>query len=177
MEEMADSDAYVSAIGASSELSDIIKSIGSGDYTAPDKVFKAAVPDGVSAVTFEANGMETSGMSERLLSELDKRVVSAAATRLNSLDGATTLAATSVLIASDNFLCEGLDSAVTYIYHFTGTASVMLTFLPGDENIVSASGFFIMNDLFDGVTEEDIADLLAERAYLPNCEVHQLQMS
>jgi hypothetical protein len=176
MTEMAESEAYVSAVGASSELSDIIGSVSGVDGSAPDKVFKVTVPDGVSAAMFAANGMEMQDMSERLFSELDKRFVSAAATRLNSQDGAPTLAAMSVLTVGGSFLCDDLDNAVIYLYHFTGTASVMITFMPGVENIVSASGSFLMNDILGDVTEEGIAGLLAEGAYLPDCEVTQLQI-
>jgi hypothetical protein len=176
MTEMAGSDAYISAMSASAELSAIIGTISGGDYSKPDKVWKVTVPDGASAAVLEAYGMETSDISERLMSELDKRIVSAAATRLNAMSGAATIAAASILTVNDDFLCEGLDHSVIYIYHFDGAASVMINFLPGDESIVSEGGCFIVDDIWDDIPEEGIADFLAENAYLPNCEVSLLTM-
>jgi hypothetical protein len=173
MAEMADSDDYISFI--MSAPSDFLDQIDSGDYSAPSKVFKVTVPDGVAKVMLEAYDMEVPELSDRLLAEMDRRVVSSAATRLTGMSGAETLAAVSILTTGDQFLCEGLEHSVIYLYYFQNGTPVMITFTPGDENIVSASGSFVVYDELNGADEDDLAALFTEGAYLPNCEVEQLE--
>ncbi len=176
MTEMADSKDYISAMSVSPELSGAIAQIGGGDYSEPDQVFKVTVPDSISAAAFEAHGEENPDVSDTLRLELDKRFVSSAALRLNSTDGAATVAAVSVLTAGRNFLCEGLDHSMIYLYLFRNGIPIMITFLPGNENIVSASGYFLFSGELDETDEDAVSALLADGAYLPGCEVERLQL-
>ena len=67
-------------------------------------------------------------------------------TQLNARNGATTIAAASILNHNDSFIFEGLHAATTYLYIFDNGYNFMVTFVPKGDNIVNASVNAVIDD-------------------------------
>ncbi|MEA4822852.1 MAG: hypothetical protein VB111_01895 [Clostridiaceae bacterium] len=121
----------------------------------------------------EYEGIE---LPEELRNEVEKRLISAFPTRINALNGATVLAATSMLNSSDVFIGKGLTHYTVYIYIFEAGTPISVTFIPGSDNVVSANSSFIINDILKEIESgTDLKEWLREYANLSDCDVSEVQ--
>lgn len=159
MDEKASSEKYVEVSSGGMGLEEVIDKLSEGDYTNPEKVYEIKLPqDGY----LEQMGADLSGLSETLKSEVYEKISVGLASTLNAKDGATSLAATSVLTGSTAF--EGkLESTVIYLYQFADRGnSVMVSFAPAEGNVITACCIFLTNEEIKTLeSEEEIQDWLS----------------
>lgn len=145
MVEAARDENYIYINSASKEIQEILQEIGEGDFQKPDKVFAVT---GDMEVLESLIGLEdVEEMSDALQENLYNRMFSALTNQLNGMAGAKSLAAVSVCTMGKTFVDETLENNVMYVYVYENGTPVTVTFVPGEDGAVSASGCFIMYEL------------------------------
>ena len=148
---LAECEEFIALCSGSSEITEFVSVIAKGNYTQPKAVFMI---ENLDELVFKNMAQDVS-----LPSEIEKMVKGRFAPvlpyQINAMNGAMAVAATSVLSHGDNFICEGLDNTVTYLYMFDSSYSFMVTFTPNDENIVNASVSVVMSEDLPKCTTED----------------------
>lgn len=161
MDELASSEAYVAAMSAAAELSEIISTIGAADHTAPDEIYLITFPEGSLQAVIGSGNL---GLPKELSSWIEYRAYTAIPAQLAAFSGATTLAAVSCISYNDSFLCRELTTPTLMLYRFSGEYSVIATFRPGQDGTVSEAALFVPNaGIFaDAKTADDISELLTK---------------
>lgn len=161
MDEMADSDEYISFYSGSKEMAEIVREIGKGDHSAPVAVYKITVDEKAMESWDMLSGLE--GLSETLKTAMRQKAFGAALiTQINAQDGATTLAATSICTAGKTFVSTEGDGDAIYLYVYESACPAAVSFVRGEDNSVSASGTFILNDGFDASSPESLEAFFGE---------------
>ena len=86
--------------------------------------------------------------------ELEKRSINSISTRINALQGSTSILATSFLVLEDSFNIDNLENNTLIVYLYEGKYLAMVTFVPGTENIVGASASFVISDSLSQINSE-----------------------
>lgn len=159
MEEKASNEKFVEIYSGGVDLEEVIDGLAEGNYTSPEKVYVIKLPpDGY----LEQMDEDLSGMSETLKTEIYKKISSGLASTLNGKEGAMSLAATSVLTGTTAF--EGkLETSVIYLYQFADRGnSVMVSYVPAQDNVITASCVFLTNEEIKSLeSEEEILNWLS----------------
>ncbi len=133
---------YMQIYGATKEIQEILGEIGEGNFDKPDKVF--AVKGDMEVLESLVGIEDVEEMSEALQKNLHNRMFSALTTQLNARAGVEALAATSVCTMGKNFVDETLEDNIMYVYVYENGTPVAVTFVPGEDGAISASGCFVM---------------------------------
>lgn len=156
MDEMASSESYQQAMGGSDELKQVMQSIGS--HGQPQAVYKITLPDTLITSSF---GVDTSDWSDALKKNLRDRTASTVISQLNSSMGVAKLAAASACTAQKTFVSEDVTEPVTYLYAYGGATPAAVTFVPGEDGAVMASGVFVFTDSLPTGSLEEVKELFA----------------
>nr|WP_122012174.1 hypothetical protein [Maliibacterium massiliense] len=174
MAQMANSEAYTRAISDAPALTNTVAAFGQGDYTAPRGVYRITLPEDALQTLFAAGGSDSfSALPDDLRAELEKRVNTSLVTMLNAQAGAQALAATSLVTATDAFLCPGVTAHQLYLYLFDEGTPAMVSFLACGEDIVTATGYFLQCEDIDLDDEDALADWVGQRL---GCSVEAVQI-
>ena len=161
MDEMADSDEYINFYSGNKEMAEIVREIGKGDHSAPVAVYKITVDEKAMEAWDMLSGLE--GLSETLKTAMRQKAFGAALiTQINAQDGATTLAATTICTAGKTFVSTEGDGDAIYLYVYESACPAAVSFVRGEDNSVSASGTFILNDGFDASSPESLEAFFGE---------------
>ena len=161
MDEMADSDEYISFYSGNKEMAEIVKEIGKGDHSTPVAVYKITVDEKAMEAWDMLSGLE--GLSENLKTAMRQKAFGAALiTQINAQNGATTLAATTICAAGKTFVSTEGDGDAIYLYVYENACPAAVSFVRGEDNSVSASGTFILNDGFDASSHESLEAFFGE---------------
>ena len=107
------------------------------------------------------SGLE--GLSENLKTAMRQKAFGAALiTQINAQNGATTLAATTICAAGKTFVSSEGDGDAIYLYVYENACPAAVSFVRGEDNSVSASGTFILNDGFDASSHESLEAFFGE---------------
>jgi hypothetical protein len=163
MEEMASSDTYLKLYSASSDIQDIVRTVGEGDFSEPKAVYKVAISEETLLALMEMTGSEeTEGMSDTLKEYVQSRIKSTFVNQINARGGATTLAAAGICTGEKTFFNDELTESVIYLYTYESAVPVAISFVVGEDGTVSATGNFILYEDFNVDTEQDIKDSFEE---------------
>jgi len=161
MDEMADSDEYISFYSGNKEMAEIVKEIGKGDHSAPVAVYKITIDKEAIEAWDMLGGLD--GLSENLKTAMRQKAFGAALiTQINAQNGATTLAATTICTAGKTFVSTEGDGDTIYLYVYENACPAAVSFVRGEDNSVSASGTFIINDGFDTSSMESLEAFFGE---------------
>ena len=161
MDEMAGSDEYINFYTGSKDMAEIVKDIGKGDHSAPTAVYKITIAKEAMDAWDMLGGLE--GLSENLKTAMRQKAFGAALiTQINAQNGATTLAATTVCSAGKTFVSTEEDGDAIYLYVYENACPAAVSFVKGEDNSVSASGTFIINDGFDASSPESLQEFFGE---------------
>lgn len=161
MDEMAGSDEYINFYTGSKDMAEIVKEIGKGDHSAPVAVYKITIDKEAIEAWDMLGGL--SGLSEELKTAMRQKAFGAALiTQINAQSGATTLAATSICTAGKTFVSSEGDGDAIYLYVYENACPAAVSFVKGEDNSVSASGTFILNDGFDASSPESLEAFFGE---------------
>lgn len=176
MNEMVQSEAYGELMCYSSEIIEIGNEIAKGDYREPNAVYKLDVNS--LADLYELGEKESPELTDTLRTYVENRYYSSMASNLNGAYGtAVDLAASSVYTAVKTFVSNELSESTIYIYTYSDSYPVMVTFTPGEGGAVSASGSFILDDEFRDDGGQDIDMLLEDTSYILGSKVEKLEIS
>jgi len=155
MDEMAGSDEYINFYTGSKDMTEIVKEISKGDHSAPVAVYKITIDKEAMEAWDMLSGLE--GLSENLKTAMRQKAFGAALiTQINAQNGATTLAATTICTAGKTFVSSEGDGDAIYLYVYENACPAAVSFVRGEDNSVSASGTFILNDGFDASSPESL---------------------
>ena len=161
MDEMACSDEYVNFYTGSKDMAEIVKEISKGDHSAPVAVYKITIDKEAIEAWDMLGGLE--GLSENLKTAMRQKAFGAALiTQINAQNGATTLAATTICTAGKTFVSSEGDGDAIYLYVYENACPAAVSFVRGEDNSVSASGTFILNDGFDASSPESLEEFFGE---------------
>ena len=161
MDEMADSDEYINFYTASKDMAEIVKKIRKGDHSAPVAVYKITIAKEAIEAWDMLSGLD--GLSENLKTAMRQKAFGAALiTQINAQNGATTLAATTICTAGKTFVSTEGDGDAIYLYVYENACPAAVSFVRGEDNSVSASGTFILNDGFDAGSPESLEAFFGE---------------
>lgn len=161
MDEMAGSDEYINFYTGSKDMAEIVKDIGKGDHSAPIAVYKITIDKEAMEAWDMLSGLE--GLSENLKTAMRQKAFGAALiTQINAQNGTTTLAATTVCSAGKTFVSTEEDGDAIYLYAYENACPAAVSFVRGEDNSVSASGTFILNDGFDASSPESLEVFFGE---------------
>ena len=170
IDEIAESEEYREVFSASNEVDTVSSKMGNGDYSAPKAVYK------ISEIELTQNISDMSSLSENLQKNIQNKIYVALPTMLNASVGTNEIAASSIVTDSKYFICNKLSDSCLYLYVYDGDYSSMVSFIPHDENIVSAGGCFITNKaLEDTSSAETIKDSLLKSGYIKSCKVEKTE--
>jgi hypothetical protein len=173
MDEMAESEAYVSSMSGAAELREITESFGSGDYREPEAAYKIVIPS--SAVKTALTLYSELQLPNSLMPEMEKKFIAGIPGRINALQGASTIAAMSVLTAGDSFVCKELKDKLLLLYLFEDGSAAAVTFMPGSGGAVGASCAFLVSEaLHIGISEEELGTWLEEAVQLVGCPISKI---
>ena len=178
MDEMAECDDYIALLSASPDMNNIIKEIGKNDYSVPKAVYKVTVtPEEIDRIFLGATGEETN-LPDEILSEARTRIVLSFPSRINAMEGAYAVASTSILTKSESFISNSNEEYSLYFYIYDGGYSACVTFVPGENNIVSATGYFIINDdLSNTASQDEFSQWLFDITRIMDIEVEDVSAS
>ena len=160
MEEMVKSDAYIEMYSQNQELIEMAAKAGDGDYTEPKAVYKITVSKNLMQML--AQGGTLTELSPTLREYVDRRMRGMIATQLNQSAGAQALAASSICMVQKTFANDTLDEVgISYLYTYENGFPIVVTFTPGEDNTVSASGSFIFSEDLSKATQEEMEQLFA----------------
>ena len=161
MDEMAGSDEYINFYTGSKDMAEIVKDIGKGDHSAPVAVYKITIDKEAIEAWDMLSGLE--GLSETLKTAMRQKAFGAALiTQINAQNGASTLAATTICTAGKTFVSSEGDGDAIYLYVYENACPAAVSFVKGEDNSVSASGTFILNDGFDASSPESLEAFFGE---------------
>ena len=155
MDDMAECDDYITLLSSSQDMNSIIKEIGGNDYSKPKAVYKVTVTTEEIDSIFLGEAGEDVDLPSEILSEARKRLVLSFPSRINAMEGAYAVASTSILTTSESFISNAGEDCSLYFYIYDGGYSACVTFVPGENNITSATGYFIINDDLSNVASQD----------------------
>lgn len=154
LDEMAKNEDYLNLFTMQPDIINIVKDIAAGDYTQPESVYKIDIPlENIDSLYAEV--VQSGEMSEGLNRAIERKMRGAVITQINALGGAEQLAASSILTAGKQFVCEGLETDLMYLYICEDSAPVAVYFTVDEDYTVYASGNYLTyKDLTTNSTEE-----------------------
>ena len=158
MDEMADSQSYVQMFTGNMQISEVIQSNTSGDYSEPLVVYEVVLKND-NFLGLLGNDETQESMSDELKEIINKKINASVITQLNAYGGSENLAASTICTAGISFVNNEVKEDIIYIYVYENTAPVAVMFLQEGNDIVSANGTFMFGEEFINLTEESISDL------------------
>lgn len=153
------SEDYIEIMGYSTLAeSELFEKVRAGEYTEPTGIYELKL-SGDRGYYFTAFGinLDSLSLSDELKDYItDKVNVSFANVLNNSRVGAEAVALTSVLTVSKLFDCEDLEESTGYIYTFENGMPVLINFVKGEDNAVSATASLILLDGEDTSSAEGL---------------------
>lgn len=175
MAEMVNNEEYISYYTYSSQLKELVNKIAEGNYDLPKNVYKITLLPGFFQEMADSYDMNIDGISESLQEDLEKKMISSIGSFVNGISGTEAVAVSSIVSAGGCFVCDGVTEHLIYIYIFEGGYPVFVSFNPGKDGAVSASGSFILNDKFKDMNEDIIKELMENMLMITQYEVEKVQ--
>lgn len=158
MSEMVKSPEYGKMYSQNETLIAQLETAGQGDYTKPKAVYQVTVSEDLIKTMTQFMLMDE--LSPALKEYVYQRMRGMLATQLNQDGGAEALAASSITMAQKTFVCDTLDQTGTsYLYTYETGFPILISFTPGEDHTVLASGSFIFSKNFAQATEEELEKL------------------
>ncbi len=154
LDELAGSEECVNLYSASPEINAIISG-AAATHGEPKAVLALTVPDTLVEIP--------DGISPELGSFLARRTLSALPSQMNASAGAATLAASAICTVSKTFAAQDAKDVI-YLYLYDDAVPAAVTFLTGEDDTVSATATYILDDHYDLTTADDIQDLFGDLA-------------
>jgi len=160
MDEMAKSELYHATMTSSDTVIGKLGAIRESSFEEPETVYTISLNEDYIAMMSEWEEMPD--ISDTLKEVLNTKLIGAFATQINALAGAETLAASAVCAAGKTFVDANCKENLVYLYVFANGVPAAVTFVPGEDGAVSASGTFILYDGVDFTDENAVKDFFAE---------------
>ena len=178
MDEMINNESYQEVMASSSDLESAFKMLAVGDYSKASAVYEIHIPDRTydNFISINQEGDVKNDMSEKLYTELKGRMTVSLANMINGrYNGASYLAASSIVSASKVFVNTELEESKVFLYTFETGFPIMISYVKGDGGAVTATGYFLMNENLVGATKDDIDTMVKDTFYLSGSMVELVE--
>jgi len=160
LEEIAESEDYLSIYSSDEELRNIIDTFAEGDHSDPAVIYRLTLSE-ESVKSLCGTDILTS-LSHELQAFLESRVQASIINIANARGGSTALAATSICTAGKTFVSDEITADTIYLYTFENAVPVAVSFTVGEGNTVSASGTFLIAEELNTDSPETIREFFSE---------------
>ena len=160
LEEIAESEEYLSIYSADPELLDIIDTFAEGDHSDPKTIYRLTLSE--ETVKSLCGTDVLTSLSPKLQDFLEGRVQASVINIANARGGSTALAATSICTAGRTFASDEITADTIYLYTFENAVPVAVSFTVGEGNTVSASGTFLIAEELNTGSPESIKEFFSE---------------
>ncbi len=160
LEEIAESDDYLSIYSSDSDMMSIVHSFAEGDHSDPKAIYRLTLSE-ESVKSLCGTDILTS-LSPELQAFLESRVQASIINIANARGGSTALAATSICTAGKTFVSDEITADTIYLYTFENAVPVAVSFTVGEANTVSASGTFLIAEELNTDSPETIREFFSE---------------
>ena len=160
LEEIAESEEYLSIYSTDPELLNIIDTFAEGDHSDPKTIYRLTLSE-ESVKSLCGTDVLTS-LSPKLQDFLEGRVQASVINIANARGGSTALAATSICTAGRTFVSDEITADTIYLYTFENAVPVAVSFTVGEGNAVSASGTFLIAEELNTGSPESIKEFFSE---------------
>jgi len=157
MAEMAGNEAYLEVYTSNDEVAEAVSAIGEGDYSEPKEVYQLTIPAEAILSLADMADVEK-GLSDRLKKFIESKMSAAIISQINSMEGATSLAAVSICAGQKTFVSDELTENTIYLYTYEDAVPAAVVFISGEDNTVLATGYFILNENFKADMQQDIQE-------------------
>jgi hypothetical protein len=140
-------DYLYATIGSPTIVDGAIERMNNTDDSTPVAVYELVID--TDRLISEIANFNISDMSPALKRSIEITAINSIALRLNSSAGSEAVAISSVLSYGKSFVCGGLKNDTVYIYEFENGYPVFVTFIKGDDNIMSVNGNVVFVDNLD----------------------------
>ena len=138
---------YLSLYTGDTEILDLLTGAVEGkDYTSPDVVYGIRVSENALDQIFSLEPDYLESLPEELRQKVRDRFFQGLPNQLNAMNGAETLAATSICTTSRLFVDPGVTEGIIYLYTYHNGTPIAVTFQPGEDGAVSAHATFLFYD-------------------------------
>ena len=156
LEEIAESEEYLSIYSADPELLDIIDTFAEGDHSDPKTIYRLTLSE--ETVKSLCGTDVLTSLSPKLQDFLEGRVQASIINIANARGGSTVLAATSICTVGRTFASDEITADTIYLYTFENAVPVAVSFTVGEGNTVSASGTFLIAEELNTGSPESIKE-------------------
>lgn len=140
MGKLANDQEYIKICSHAKDVNNIVANIAKHKYDVPKKIFS------INQISFKS--VDNSLIIDKLLRSIPLKI--------NSLNGSTLLAATSLLVTEDAFFYKMRpQEPVIYLYLYEGDWHSMVIFRPVRDNIVQAYSYFVHHKMLNESKEKD----------------------
>ena len=160
LEEIAESEEYLSIYSSDKELLNIIASFAEGDHSDPKTIYRLTLSE-ESVKSLCGTDVLTS-LSPKLQDFLEGRVQASIINIANARGGSTALAAASICTAGKTFVSDEITADTIYLYTFENAVPVAVSFTVGEGNTISASGTFLIAEELNTGSPESIREFFSE---------------
>lgn len=160
LEEIAESEEYLSIYSADPELLDIIASFAEGDHSDPKTIYRLTLSE--ETVKSLCGTDVLTSLSPKLQDFLEGRVQASIINIANARGGSTALAATSICTVGRTFASDEITADTIYLYTFENAVPVAVSFTVGEGNTISASGTFLIAEELNTDSPESIKEFFSE---------------
>ena len=160
MAELANSEAYLALTTGSATVTEKLIPVQEGEVGEPAAVYTVTLGEDYLSAMAEWN--EISEIPDSIKEVANRKLIGAFATQILAYSGAQELAASAVCAAGKTFVDKSLTESVIYIYVFDSCPPAAVTFSPGEDGAVSASGLFLLYDEIDWHDEAALTAFFAE---------------
>ena len=160
LEEIAESEEYLSIYSADPELLNIIATFAEGDHSDPKIIYRLTLSE-ENVKSLCGTDVLTS-LSPKLQDFLEGRVQASIINIANARGGSTALAATSICTAGRTFVSDEISSDTIYLYTFEDAVPVAVAFTVGESSTVTATGTFLIAEELNTDSPESIREFFSE---------------
>lgn len=160
LEEIAESEDYLSIYSSDSDIMSIINSFAEGDHSDPATIYRLTLSE--ETVKSLCGTDILTSLSPELQAFLESRVQASIINIANARGGSTALAATSICTAGKTFVSDEISSDTIYLYTFENAVPVAVSFTVGEGNTVSATGTFLIAEELNTDSPETIREFFSE---------------
>ena len=163
LDEAAANEEFVQLYSAGEEIINAVQLISEGDHSSPNAVYQLNISEESSEAFAIAQAIP--GLSDDLRDFLTNRMYTSVISLANARGGVDTLAASSICTVSKTFVSDEITESTLYLYTYENASPVIVAFLVGEGNTVSASGSFLYAESLNTDSPEGIREFFLEFSF------------
>jgi hypothetical protein len=157
---------YRKMVGVSAELESTVLELAGMDYTQPKAVYKVTNLDDYLELLMYMSEVDENSFKGEVKEYTDRKIAeNLGNTVMSMLSGTSALAASSLVKKTDLFVDASVTEPLVYVYIFDESYPVFVSFIPGEDGAVSATGTYVIVDGLIGADADTTGNTLSVSPY------------